>query len=151
MGDLLQPWHLFVLVFFFLFPLFLIPKIFYLLTLQKALSKCAAASRTMEPGLVWLLLVPVFNLVWHFFVVMGLAKSLKNEFAKRRIFSPEEAPAQPIGLAMCICACCSIIPLLGFLAALAHLVLWIMYWVKVAEYSRLLEEQQVVIQAMPTA
>lgn len=135
MGDLLQPWHLMVL--FCIFSLFfLVPAIFYLLTLQKTLSQCAPVSRTMEPGMVWLLLVPLVNLVFNFFVVLAIAKSLANEFARRGIPSPEPQPGQPLGIAMCICACCVIVPLLGFFVGIAHLVLWIVYWVKIADYSR---------------
>jgi hypothetical protein len=30
--------------------------------------------------MVWLLLIPAFGLLWHFVVVMYIAKSLRNEF-----------------------------------------------------------------------
>jgi hypothetical protein len=147
MGDLLQPWHLMVL--FFVFSVFfLIPAIFYLLTLQNALNKCAPTSRAMEPGMVWLLLIPLFNLVWSFIVVMNIAKSLANEYARRGLPCPEPAPGQSIGLAMSICACCCIIPILGMLAGLANLVLWVVYWAKIAEYSRILDVPQI---AFPTS
>lgn len=135
MGDLLQPWHL--LVVFFVFGIFLLlPTIFYILTLQKTLSQCAPVSRTMEPGLVWLYLIPFVNLVFHFFIVFAIANSVANEFARRGAAIDDPQPGQSLGLAMCICACCAIIPIFGLLAALAHLILWIMYWVKVSEYSR---------------
>lgn len=54
--------------------------IFYVLTLYRALAKCSPASRTMLPEMVWLLLIPLLNLVWNFFVVSALAKSLNAEF-----------------------------------------------------------------------
>lgn len=122
------------------FVIFLIPAIFYLLTLQKALAKCSPTSRTMEPGMVWLCLIPLFSLIWNFFVVMALGKSLSNEFARRGIASPEPLPGQPIGLGMSICLCCGIIPVLNLLTSVAALVLWIMYWVKIANYSAMLGE-----------
>lgn len=118
----------------------LVPAVFYLLTLSKALSKCAPTSRTMEPGMVWLMFIPLFNLVWQFLVVQALAKSLGNEFRARGITNVEPEPGNSIGLAMCICGCCAIIPLLGILAALVQLVLWIVYWVKISEYSRRLDQ-----------
>ncbi|MFZ0339032.1 MAG: hypothetical protein WAL45_13430 [Terracidiphilus sp.] len=142
MGDLLQPWHLIVLLFVFSI-FFLIPAIFYMLTLQNVLNKCAPVSRAMDPGMVWLLLIPLFNLVWNFIVVMNIAKSLANEYVRRGIPSPEPLPGQSIGLAMSICACCCIIPVLGLLAGLANLVLWVVYWVKIAEYSRILDVPQI--------
>lgn len=135
MGDLLQPWHLLVL--FFVFGIFLLlPTIFYILTLQRTLGQCAPVSRTMEPGMVWLYLVPFVNLIFNFFIVFAISKSVANEFARRGVAIDDPQPGQSLGLAMCICACCGIIPILGLLAALAHLVLWIMYWLKVGEYSR---------------
>lgn len=117
------------------FAICLIPAIFYILTLQKALNRCAPENRAMAPGLVWLLLIPLVNIVWHFFVVLNLAKSLGGEFNKRGI-AEEANPGQKLGLIMCILVCCGIIPLLGVLCSLAALVCWILYWVKIAGFSR---------------
>ncbi len=111
-----------------------IPAIFYNLTLQKALNRCAPENRAMAPGLVWLLFIPLFNLVWHFFVVINMAKSLAAEFQKRGI-AEEPQPGKTLGLVMCILACCGIIPFLGILCSLAALVCWIIYWIKIAGYS----------------
>jgi hypothetical protein len=77
--------------------------------------------------------------VWHFFVVKGMAKSLNNEFRARNIPNMDLEPGQPIGIAMCVCGACSIIPLLGLFAALAYVILWIVYWAKIAEFSRMLD------------
>lgn len=144
---LFHPFHLMILG--FVGALFLIPAILYLLTLQNALNKCAPPSRAMEPGMVWLMLIPFVNIIWHFFVVMNVAKSLASEYARRGIPSPEPEPGQTIGLAMCICVCCGIIPILGILASLAGLVLWVMYWVKIAEYSKVLDMPQIPVSAPP--
>jgi type IV pilus assembly protein PilA len=114
--------------------------IFYLLTLSRALSKCSITSRTIQPGMVWLLLVPLVNLVWQFFVVIGLADSLDNEFRARGIQNVELKPGKAIGIAMCVCGVCAFIPILGILAFLVHLVLWIIYWSKIAEFSRRLDQ-----------
>ncbi|HUB51368.1 MAG TPA: hypothetical protein VL986_04430 [Terracidiphilus sp.] len=137
MGLLFHAVHLGVV--FFCFFLFLIPAIFYLITLQNALVKCPPGVRTMEPGMVWLLLIPLFHLIWQFFVVMALGNSLGNEFRRRGIPCPDPLPGQSIGMAMCICGCCGIIPIINFLALPAAFVLWIVYWVKIAEFSRALD------------
>lgn len=113
--------------------------IFYILTLSRALEKCAPQSRTMQPGMVWLLLVPLFNLVWQFFVVMAMSNSLGNEFRARGVVNAPPEPGKQLGLGMSVCAVCAIIPFVGVLAGLANLVLWIMYWVKMAEFSRMLD------------
>jgi len=120
------------------FVIFLIPLVFYILTLQKALNRCAPESRAMEPAMTWLLLVPCFGVIWHFFVVINMAKSLAAEFQKRGI-SEDPAPGKTLGLVMCILVCFSWIPLLGVLCSLGYLVCWILYWVKIAGYSKKLE------------
>ena len=112
----------------------LIPAIFYLLTLQKTLNRCSPENRAMQPGMVWLMFIPLFNLVWHFFVVLNISKSLEAEFRKRGIAS-EPNPGKTIGLVMCILACCGIIPLFGVLFSLGGLVCWILYWIKIAGFS----------------
>ena len=147
MGMLFHPVHL--MLFFMVGVVFLIPAIFYLLTLQNALSKCAPPSRTMEPAMVWLLLIPLFSLIWSFIVVMALAKSIGNEYRRRGIPCPDPLPGQNIGMAMCICGCCGVIPIINLLAGPAAFVLWIVYWVKIAEFSRLLDLPSAVMPAPP--
>ncbi len=117
--------------------IFLIPIIFFILTLQRAFERCAPAHRAMTPGLVWLLLIPLFNLIWNFMVVTNLAKSLEREYRSRNIPAQLES-AKSIGLAWAILSWCSLIPIFGFLAALAGFVLWIVYWVKIAGLSQAL-------------
>jgi hypothetical protein len=129
----------------------LIAIILFLLALQKALKKCAPASRTMEPGTVWLMLIPFFGLVWQFIVVMNIAKSMGNEFERLGIDRPEPTMSQTIGLAMCVCNCCIFIPMLGGLAGIVGLVLWIVYWIRIAKYSRVLDAHQTIALASPIA
>jgi hypothetical protein len=125
----------FVVMFLVFFAVGLVVKIFYILTLQKALGRCAPQNQAMASGLIWLLLIPIFAMVWHFFVVLNLAKSLGQEFRARGM-TEDPAPGKAIGLAMCICAPCAVIPFIRILLGLATLILWIIYWVKMAEYSR---------------
>jgi hypothetical protein len=117
--------------------------IFFILTLQKALNRCSPENRAMQPGMTWLLLIPLFNIVWIFFVVINMAKSLGAEFTKRGIAADHE-PGKTLGLAYAILAICSAIPFVGFLAGIGCLVCFIMYWVKISGYSKQLES------SMPT-
>lgn len=142
MGELLQPMHLLVLgiaCLFILLPLLLLPKIFYILTIQKTLLKCAPATRQIEPGLCWLFLIPLVAIVWHFFMMNGLARTLAAEFARRGIPAAEAQPGHGLGLAMCIVGAAGVVPGLGGLAFPAYIVLWIIYWMKVSEFSRQLD------------
>jgi len=68
-----------------------------------------------------------------------MAKSLGNEFRARNAHDVEPEPRKSIGIAMAVCAICSVIPIVGIAAGLAYLVLWILYWVKMAEFSRKLD------------
>jgi hypothetical protein len=112
----------------------LIPAIFYILTLQKAFTRIAPQNRELSPGLVWLLLIPLFGIVWHFIVVGKLTNSFKKEFAARGA-TGEQGYGYGIGLTMCILSCTTWIPLLGMLTSIGALVLWIIYWVQVAGHS----------------
>src|SRR5262249_23624412 len=61
----------------------LVIAIFYLLTLHRALDKVSPRNRLMEPGMVWLSLIPCFNIIWAFFVATRVPDSLRNEFQER--------------------------------------------------------------------
>jgi hypothetical protein len=124
----------FVFGFLIFFAIILIPGIFYCLTLQKALNRCAPGNRAMAPGMVWLLFVPLLNIVWHFLVVINMAKSLGAEFQTRGM-AEDPQPGKTLGLVMCILGCCGFIPILGVFLSLGALVCWIIYWVKIAGYS----------------
>lgn len=117
----------------------LIIGIFYILTLSRALAKCSPQLRTMQPGMVWLLLIPLFNLVWQFFVVMGLSNSLGNEFRARGMVNAPQEPGKQLGLAMCVCSVGALVPFVKLVAGVANIVLFILYWVKIAEFSRMLD------------
>ena len=128
-----------VMIFFIVFAIMLLPTIFYLLTLQKALNRCVPEHRAMSPGMVWLNIIPFFGIIWHFFVVINMAKSLGAEFQKRQI-EEEPEPGKKIGIIMCILICCGAIPVIGPLVSLGGLVLWIIYWVKIAGFSAKIAE-----------
>lgn len=111
--------------------------VLYLLTLRKALSLCAPESRTLSPGRVWLLLLPLFNLMWHFVVVVNVARSFRNEYQRRHIAKVPPA-ALALGLAMCSLSVLAFAPATGDLASVGALICWIAYWVMIARGSRLL-------------
>jgi hypothetical protein len=122
----------------------------FIVFLGRLLSKCAPASRTMRPGMIWLSLIPVFGFIWSFLVVSALAQSLANEFRARGIASTEPEPGKTIGMAMCVCQACGIIPYLNILAGPVALILWILYWVKMAGYSRMLDQDAIMARVTNT-
>ncbi|MEO6550424.1 MAG: hypothetical protein ABIN94_20630 [Ferruginibacter sp.] len=127
-----------LLIIFLLFILVMIPTVFYLLTLQRALEAVSIENRRMAPGQVWLSLIPVFNLVWMFIVVNRIAESFNAECALLNIPTAEQNPTQGIGTTKNILSLCTLIPIIGILAGIAYLVCWIMHWIKVSEYKNLI-------------
>jgi len=115
--------------------LFVLPAILYLLTLRRAITVCAPENQKFSPALVWLLLLPVFNLIWHFFVVLGVSRSTRSEFLTRRVIDPPRSTLA-FGLAMCTLSILALVPGLSALAGLGAFAAWVVYWVKVARDAR---------------
>ncbi len=120
----------------------------FLLSLQKALSRCSPHNRTIEPERVWWNLVPILNLYWGFHTVINVSSSLQNEFIERDLDRGGDY-AKVIGLwsnGLNLIA--------GFVSfgsnmaqnqagvfafygiELLSTVLFIVYWVRIAAYSR---------------
>lgn len=114
----------------------LVPIVFYLLSMQRALTLAGPENRTLEPGMVWLMLIPLFGMVWQFFVVLHVSRSVKN-WAAAHGREVQDA-GWNIGLTACILFCCGIIPFLGTLTSLAGLICWIVFWVKVADFNKMM-------------
>jgi hypothetical protein len=113
----------------------LIIGILFLLTLHKALARCAPRNRTMEPGMVWLNLIPIVSLVWMFITVARISESLKNEFRSRGWHRRDDDYGNTLGMTTCALNIASIIPYIGGCLGLAALICFIIYWVKIAGYS----------------
>ena len=118
--------------------LMLLPTIFYFISMQKALEAVSPEHRMMPPGQVWLSLIPIFNFVWMFFVVNKIAESFQLECRKLNISTTELKPTQGIGNAKNILRVCSLIPVIGVIAGLGFIVCWILHWIKVNEYRKLI-------------
>jgi hypothetical protein len=73
----------------------------YLLTLHRSLRRCAPENRAMDPAKVWLQLIPVFGLAWHFVNVRALGESFENEYRSRGMSATR--PHQSLGIAMGVC------------------------------------------------
>lgn len=113
----------------------LIIQICYLLSLSKALGRCSQDNRTMEPGMVWLNLIPCFGTIWIFITVTRMSESLGNEFYARRMDERGNDYGKSLGITYNVLFLCGMIPYIGIIFSLAGLVCWIMYWVKIAGFS----------------
>lgn len=96
--------------------------------------------RTMEPGQVWLNLIPCFCYVWNFITVLRVSESLRNEFEDRGDYRRGDDHGQALGITTCVLNVCQWIPYLGSLVFLGAVVCFIIYWVKIGGYNRELAE-----------
>ena len=119
--------------------------IFFLLSLQRCFESISPKNRAMSPGMVWLVLIPLFGIVWNFFVVTRLANSAKKEAAEYGISDIGDG-GYGIGLTFCILNVANIvisfIPFVGALSGLAIFVLFIIYWVKVSGMTKIFQTAQ---------
>ncbi len=110
---------------------YLVAYILYLVTLYRNLKLISLKNRKMDSALVWLNLIPLFNLGWMFYTIYKIKESNELEFCERKIQGEADFGFN-IGLAYCILSCSLVIPCLNYLTGLPTLVCWIIYWVKVA-------------------
>ena len=92
------------------------------------LSRIPEESRTQNPALAFLLLVPFFSVIWAFFVHPKVASSLRKHFEK--IGSPQEDYGDKLALWFCIASACAFVPVLGAVGGIAALVLGILFYIK---------------------
>lgn len=110
--------------------------VFYLINLQDLLKECSPKNQQMPPGNVWLMFIPIFNVIYPFIMYPKISESIRREFEERN--SPQDGDyLKGIGMAMAIITLCS--SLISFvsdqsaiesLMSVASLVLLIIYWVK---------------------
>ena len=144
--------------------------------LHRLLERCAPETGRSDPSLVWLLFVPVFNLYWQFHVARAVATSLKREYEARDLPYSSNVPYS-LGMALASCSATTAVlfwtavglmiggeddlvglnglELAGRIAlgvsaflAVATLVLWIVYWVKLSGLSKELQPKRPFIPAM---
>ncbi|MBI1226593.1 MAG: hypothetical protein GC192_15275 [Bacteroidetes bacterium] len=107
--------------------------IFYIQTLASTLQIISDENRKIPSSNMWLLLVPVFNLIYHFIVVGKLGESLSLEFKKKGIYHSESRPGFSIGVAAGVLNIASILPdELGILSAVASVICWVIYWIRIS-------------------
>lgn len=99
------------------------------------LKALPAEFRKQEPNMVWLLMIPLFNLIWNFFVYLKIAESYQAYFAAQGRTDTGDCGKQ-FALVYCILAACCIVPYLNVLAGLAALVFLILVLVKFSELKK---------------
>jgi len=139
---------------------FVIPAILFVTTQYKTLKTIQPKNRRTSPWIVWLQFIPILNFIWQFVVVSKISGSIKDEFAARADESSLSLPSAEvvaqlgkrptlyIGLAYCILITPPFLmnffmlnpPIYGVpIMELAGITCWIIYWVNLAKYKRILK------------
>lgn len=108
--------------------------VFYLKNLQDLLRECDPVNRQIPPGNVWLMFIPLFNIVYGFIMYPKISETLKREFEYRD--APQSGDyLKGLGMAMPILNVVGLIPVQAIkgVVGLGSLVTVIIYWVKSAE------------------
>jgi hypothetical protein len=124
---------------------FVLPAL-YLNSLRKTLLLINLKNRTINPNYVWFMFIIFFNLYYHFKLVSSIATSLSNEFSDRNIAVDEKRPGETIGFINSIFLVLWFINAftkfdpgaVNFILTLGALITWIIYWVKIRKYKKLL-------------
>jgi len=118
----------------------LVIYIIHLASMQSALEAVAPPARKMDPGQVWLTLIPLFGIAWQYIVVAAVADSLRNEYMRRGLSREEDRPAYSIGLTSNILWTCRIIPYLGLIPAIIGLIMRLVHLQRVNAYRQRLAQ-----------
>ena len=82
----------------------------------------------MEPGQVWLCLIPIFGFVWTIIMILRIADSLKDEYYDRGLRGDGDF-GKTLGIIYIVTS---------FFCGPVAIVCFIMYWVKIAGYTKAL-------------
>lgn len=85
--------------------LLIIMTCYWLRGMQRAMEACHPVSRSTEPGMVWLTLIPVFGFVWQFIASKNTAEALAREYHRRGWHSDEDRPGLELGAVTGVVVC----------------------------------------------
>jgi hypothetical protein len=109
-----------------------------LVAAMNCLEQCDRRRRKMEPGQVWLALIPAFGMVWIYFVILHVEESLEREYKDRGLRRPKDF-GQTLGLSAVICwqagalLMCVAVGALGVVAAAG---LFVPYWMALTKHGK---------------
>lgn len=103
-------------------------QVCFLLSMSKCFKAISPRNRQMEPGKVWLALIPIFGLVWTIIMILKLSDSLRDEYDDRGMRGDGDF-GKTLGIVYIVSS---------FICGPVALITFIMYWVKVAGYSKAL-------------
>ena len=122
-----------------MFAAFYAVRFCFLLTIMRGLQRIHPDNRLMQPMMVWLDLIPLFNWVWGFIIVNRVADSLDREFYDLRLDRDGEDYGRAIGIAGSVCT--ALWCFTSGLSSIPAAVCMIIYWSRIHGYSKFLAAQ----------
>jgi hypothetical protein len=111
----------------------------FLMAVARVLHRVSPENRRVAPGMVWLNLIPVFNLVWATVTVERVAESLQSEFRERGMDGPDEQYGRRTGLTLLALLASGILFYPAFICYPIAFFYWIGYWRQMNRYARRLK------------
>src|SRR6056297_120920 len=99
--------------------------------LYRAAAALPENQRLVSPGMAFLLMIPLFNLIWVFIYTSNLSKSYQNVFSQQ--MDGTDDCGEKLGMWWGICGLLSFVPCVNFFSGIAGLIVMIMYLIKVSE------------------
>ncbi|UXY16073.1 hypothetical protein N8I74_03350 [Chitiniphilus purpureus] len=101
----------------------------YACDLRQTLLRVAPAARPASPDSVWLIFLLPYNFIEDFFIIANVAKALRNEAQHNPALAGFRSFGMASGIGWCAAQIVSLLPnLLGSVAGLLAIVLWLGHW-----------------------
>jgi hypothetical protein len=146
--------------------LFIVPAIFFLRTEFNTLKLIRPENRAMQPGWVWLQLIPLAGQVWQFVVVAKISSSISNQWqtededsilginAEAVAATGTGKPTLVNGIIYCtlnaVAILCNLtlraapnstLAMIVGVIALVSMASWVLYWINLASWKRRLKNR----------
>ncbi len=118
----------------------LVAFIFYIRAISKTIKAIDPEYRSQAPGMAWLLLIPVFNVIWFFFLLKSIKNGFLRMYENKRINQPIDT-GYVYGIAMGCCWAASFIPKLIFVTLIPMFVFSIIHWTKLNNARKRLSDE----------
>jgi hypothetical protein len=111
-----------------------------LATVARVLNLVAAENRRMEPGQVWLNLIPILNFVWLVVTVERVGESIRNELVARGRDRKGDGYGKTVGHTGLVLFFTAVVPPVAVVTWPFALVYGVVYWVQLGGYARRLRD-----------
>ena len=128
-----------LIIILFILGLIAIPQIFFIRTLNRTLA-LTQKHHTASPQGAWMLLIPIWGFFWIFYLVGKVAQGIKGRFSELKVEYEYSGITTGYGYGYAALMLAASIPVavVGGLAVIVGLICWVLYWVNIARYNKVL-------------